>query len=108
MVFPESRGGLWGRGLVAAGLYFAAVFWLALSLPFVGEEVGPTTDPDEIVGANFILLVSAIFLLAAAAVSRRWKVAWLISLTLLVLLIIIWTQVPSLISNWDYEGPRRF
>ncbi|MGW2558174.1 hypothetical protein ACWCXB_02800 [Streptomyces sp. NPDC001514] len=108
MVFPESRKGLWFRAVVAAVLYLAALFWLALSLPSVGEEVGPTSDPDDVFGANFVLLFSAFFLLGAAVVSRRWKVAWFISLSLLVVLVVVWTQVPSLLANWDYEGPRRF
>ncbi|KOV54472.1 hypothetical protein ADL00_30560 [Streptomyces sp. AS58] len=108
MVFPESRGGLWTRAVVTAVLYLAALFWLALSLPFVGEEIGPTSDPDDVFGANFILLFSALFLLGAAVVSRRWKAAWVVSLTFLVVLVIVWTQVPSLIEHWDHEGPRRF
>lgn len=108
MLFPESRRGLWIRAAAAAVLYLAAFFWLALSLPFVGEEVGPTSDPDDVAGANFILLFSALFLLAAAAVTRRWKTAWVISLAFLVVLVAVWTQVPSLIEHWDHEGPRRF
>lgn len=108
MLFPESRGGLWSRAVVAACLYLATLFWLALSLPFVGEEIGPTSDSDDVAGANFILLFAAVFLLAAAVVSRRWKAAWGVSLSLLVVLIVVWTQVPSLIEHWNFEGPRRF
>ncbi|NXY94757.1 hypothetical protein HYE82_10205 [Streptomyces sp. BR123] len=99
---------MWARAVAAAVLYLAALFWLALGLPFTGEEVGPTTDPDDVVGANFILLFSAVFLLAAVAVSRRWKTSWAISLALLAVLVVVWTHVPSLIEHWDYEGPRRF
>lgn len=108
MVFPDSRGGRWFRAGVAAVLYLAALFWLAFSLPFMGDEVGPTSDPDDVVAVNFILLFSALFLLAATAVSRRWKTAWVISGAFVVLLVIVWTQVPSLIEHWNYKGPRRF
>ncbi|BCL23245.1 hypothetical protein ACPCBX_28525 [Streptomyces tuirus] len=108
MILPESRGGLWFRAIFATILYFVALFWLVMSIPFVGEEVGPTSDPDDVAGANLILLFSALFLLAATAVSRRWKFTWLLSLALLVVLVVTWTQIPSLVDNWDYKGPARF
>ncbi|MEU0830453.1 hypothetical protein [Streptomyces sp. NPDC005969] len=105
MTVSENRPGSWVRALVAVGLYISAIFWLALSLPFIGEKIGPTSDPDDVVGANFILLMSFLFLLAATLVSRRWKVAWLLCSILLVAIVIAWTQVPSLITYWDFKGP---
>ncbi len=71
----------------------------------MNEEIGPTSDPDDVVGANFILLISLLFLSAAALVSRRWKVAWVLCSILLVLTVLVWTQVPSLVTYWNFEGP---
>jgi hypothetical protein len=105
VIVPESRLGLWVRALVALGLYIASVLWLAFSLPFIGEEIEPTSDPDDVAGANFVLLMSFLFLVAAALVSRRWKAAWLLCVILLVLIVVVWTQVPSLITYWNFEGP---
>ncbi|MGW3242643.1 hypothetical protein [Streptomyces sp. NPDC001070] len=105
MIARESRLGSWVRALVAVGLYISAVLWLAFSLPAIGEDIGPTSDPDDVAGANFVLLMSFLFLLAAALVSRRWKVAWSLCAILLVLIVVVWTQVPSLITYWNFEGP---
>ena len=96
---------LWIRALIATGLYISAVFWMTMALPSMGVKIGPTSDPGDVFGSNFVLIMSTLSLVAAVAVSRRWKASWFLSLALLVLIVIVWSQVPSLISNWDFKGP---
>ena len=105
MILPESRLWLWVRAPGAVGLYVSAVLWLALSLPSIGEEIGPTSDPDDVAGSNFVLSMSSLFLLAAGWVCRRWKAAWLLCSLLPVLIVAAWTQVPPLITYGNFEGP---
>jgi hypothetical protein len=51
----DQKAGLWVRGFLAAGLYIVAAAMPALSLPAVGVETTPTSDPDTAAGAFFCL-----------------------------------------------------
>ncbi|CAL9549399.1 hypothetical protein SUDANB21_04408 [Streptomyces sp. enrichment culture] len=95
MTSEHQKPGLWLRGLLTAGLYAVAFGMLALSLPAVGTENTPTSDPDTAAGSFFCLVLSTLFLAAAARVSFRWNSVRLLCLVLLVLIVIAWTQVPS-------------
>ncbi|MFF4763809.1 hypothetical protein [Streptomyces sp. NPDC001292] len=95
MIVTNQKAGLWVRGILAAGLYIVAAAMLALSLPAVGVETTPTSDPDTAAGAFFCLVLSALFLAATAAVSFRWTAARALCLLHLILMVIVWTQVPS-------------
>ncbi|MEU6879174.1 hypothetical protein [Streptomyces sp. NPDC046712] len=86
---------LWVRGILAAALFVVAVFMMALSLPAVGVENTPTSDRDTAAGAFFCLLLSTLFVVGAAAVAFRWKTARVLCALQLVLVVVIWTQVPS-------------
>ncbi|WP_149547369.1 hypothetical protein [Streptomyces marokkonensis] len=86
---------LWLRCLLTAGLYAVAFSMLALSLPAVGAENTPTSDADTAAGSFFCLVLSTLFLAAAAGVSFRWKSVRLLCLVHLALIVIVWTQVPS-------------
>ncbi|WP_040906251.1 hypothetical protein [Streptomyces griseoflavus] len=95
MTAEHQKPGLWLRGLLTAGLYAVAFGMLALSLPAVGTENTPTSDPDTAAGSFFCLVLSTLFLAAAAGVSFRWKSVRLLCLVHLALIVIVWTQVPS-------------
>ncbi|WAZ21340.1 hypothetical protein STRCI_002503 [Streptomyces cinnabarinus] len=95
MTVTHRKAGLWARGVLAAGLYTVTVAMLALSLPAVGVETTPTSDPDTAAGAFFCLVLSALFLAATAAVSFRWRAARAVCLLQLILMVIVWAQVPS-------------
>ena len=95
MTAENQKPGLWLRGLLTAGLDAVAVGALALSLPAVGVENTPTSDPDTAAGAFFCLVLSTLFLAATAGVSFRWKSARLLCLVHLTLVVIVWTQIPS-------------
>lgn len=85
----------WLRGCLAAGLYAVAIFTLLLTLPAVGEESTPTSDPDTAAGAALCLILSVLLLAAAAGVAHRWKAARVVCLGHLVMVVVIATQVPS-------------
>ncbi|KES06637.1 hypothetical protein BU52_12685 [Streptomyces toyocaensis] len=95
MTAEHQKPSLWLRGLLTAGLYAVAFGMLALSLPAVGTENTPTSDPDTAAGSFFCLVLSTLFLAAAAGVSFRWKSVRLLCLVHLALIVIVWTQVPS-------------
>ncbi|WP_329182864.1 hypothetical protein [Actinacidiphila glaucinigra] len=95
MIVANEKLALWLRGILAAGLYTVAVGMLALCLPAVGAETTPTSDPDTAAGAFFCLVLSTVFLAVTAGISRRWRSARLVCLLHLVLIVIVWTQVPS-------------
>jgi hypothetical protein len=91
----NERAGLWLRCVFVAGLYAVALLMLALTLPAVGAETTPTRDPDTAASPFFCLVASAVFLAAAAAVSRRWRSVRVLCVVPLGLMVVVWTQVPS-------------
>jgi hypothetical protein len=95
VIAENQKPGLWLRGLLTAGLYAVALGMLALTLPAVGAENTPTSDPDTAAGAFFCLVLSTLFIAATAGVSRRWKTARLLCLVHLALIVVVWVQVPS-------------
>ncbi|WUD77453.1 hypothetical protein OG937_39975 [Streptomyces sp. NBC_00510] len=107
MTVGNQTMGLWLRGILGAGLYCVAAFVLALSLPAVGAETTPTSDPDTAAGAYFCLALSSLILAATAVVSRRWKTARAVCLLHLVLITIIWVQVPRPFQLGLSSGPVR-
>ncbi|WP_406859668.1 hypothetical protein ABZO31_04700 [Streptomyces sp. HUAS MG47] len=86
---------LWARGILAAALFVVALFMLALSLPAVGVENTPTGDRDTAAGAFFCLVLSTLFGIGAGAVAFRWTTVRVLVALQMVLVVIIWTQVPS-------------
>ncbi|MEU9148144.1 hypothetical protein [Streptomyces sp. NPDC048349] len=84
------------RAASAAALYAVAAFMLFLSVPAMGREMSPTSDQDVRAGAHLCLLLSTLFLGAAAVVSRTWRTARAWCLLHLVTTLLVWTQVPSL------------
>lgn len=108
MVFRESRAGLWARAIVAAGFYLASMVWILFSAAFIGEKIGPTSNPDDVAGPNILLVFAVLCLTVSMVVSRRWKIAWVFCLLLFVLIVVVWTQVPSWITYRNFQGPRRF
>ncbi|MEW2076090.1 hypothetical protein AB0941_21025 [Streptomyces sp. NPDC013433] len=103
-----AKTGLWLRGFLAVGLYAVAVGTLALALPAVGAEHTPTSDPDTAAGAFLCLTLSTLSLALTAGVSRRWRTARLLCLLHLVLVVIVWTRVPSPFASYGGEPERRF
>ncbi|CCK30527.1 putative secreted protein [Streptomyces davaonensis JCM 4913] len=95
MTVTHQKAGLWVRGILAVGLYTVTAAMLALSLPAMGVEMTPTSDRDTAAGAFLCLVLSGLFLVATAVVSFRWRAARAVCLLHAVLMVGVWTQVPS-------------